>query len=107
LSPLLCSHYNREAALLQKIRALVDRSETQARDVFDLDLLLAGSTALPRLTREDRDAVIERASSVDADAFRAQVVAFLAPEQQTLYAERSVWTDMVGRVVALARDETP
>ena len=107
LSPLLCSHYNRDAALLQKLRALIGRSETQARDIFDLDLLLGGSTALPQLTREERDAVIERASSIDADAFRAQVVAFLAPEQQEIYAERSVWTDMVGRVVAAARAETP
>jgi hypothetical protein len=107
LSPLLCSHYDREAALLQKFRALIDRTETQARDIFDLDLLLAGSTTLPRLTREKRAAIIERASSVDADAFRAQVVAFLAPEQQRLYAVPSVWTEMVNRVIAAARAEGP
>ena len=33
-------HYTADAATEQKIKALAGRSETQARDVFDLDLLL-------------------------------------------------------------------
>src|SRR5437762_1943608 len=35
-------HYTAEAAIEQKIAALALRSETQARDVFDLELLFRG-----------------------------------------------------------------
>jgi len=40
LTPVLASHYTSQSAIDQKIRALATRREVQARDVFDVDLLL-------------------------------------------------------------------
>ena len=43
-------HYGETAAIEQKIAALALRSETKARDVFDLDLLLRSTTTLSGAT---------------------------------------------------------
>jgi len=100
LSPALVSHYDHSAALLQKAHALSGRAETQARDVFDLDLLLGGEgTALLALPQRDRERMAECAVSIDYAAFKSQVVAYLPPEQQELYATQDVWEQMVLRVV--------
>jgi predicted nucleotidyltransferase component of viral defense system len=40
LYPILSHHYCLNDAFAQKVNALVHRTETQARDVFDLDHLL-------------------------------------------------------------------
>src|SRR6266404_640314 len=40
LRPILTTHYTLEPAFAQKVEALIHRTETQARDVFDLKLLL-------------------------------------------------------------------
>ena len=94
-------HYTADAAIEQKIEALAYRSETQARDVFDLELLL----------REHRDAVgpgsmethllgtaIERALQLPFEAFRDQVVPFLDPEIAELHADPAGWSRMQGFV---------
>ena len=39
LRPVIASHYGLETAFNQKIDALINRKETQARDVFDLEFL--------------------------------------------------------------------
>lgn len=46
LQPMMANHYPKQVAYQQKVRALIDRKELQARDVFDLDLLL-GSGVKP------------------------------------------------------------
>lgn len=103
VSPPLAEHYLAPAALLQKIGALAHRSETQARDVFDLDLLftrLAGS--LPALDKPARAAVplaIERAMGVSYDDFAGQVLAFLEDEHRVLYESREAWDRLQGDVV--------
>ena len=40
LSPIMASHYGAHTAFEQKVDALITRSTTQARDIFDLNLLL-------------------------------------------------------------------
>lgn len=101
LSPVLLSHYGRQAAFEQKVIALVGRSETQARDVFDLHLLLTGSAQVDTSTldRTLRDAAIERAMSVDFGMFKSQVLAYLPLEQQSSYGSKKSWEQMVLRVV--------
>ncbi|MDH5676915.1 MAG: nucleotidyl transferase AbiEii/AbiGii toxin family protein [Myxococcales bacterium] len=97
----LTSHYGRDAALVQKLRALIGRSETQARDVFDLELLIA-SGAEPGLLGLDEDArhtAQERALSVDFDMFQGQVLAFLPAAQQAQYDSAEIWEELVLRVV--------
>jgi hypothetical protein len=101
LSPMLLSHYGRQAAVEQKVAALVGRSETQARDVFDLDLLLSvqGDLDPNAIDERLRAAAVDRALAVDYRTFKAQVVAFLPPEQQRAYATREAWEQLVLHVV--------
>ena len=108
LSPILLSHYSRQAALEQKTAALVGRSETQARDVFDLHLLLTGSADVDcsQLDAKQRTAAIERALSVDFGTFKSQVLAYLPVEQQAAYASARVWEQMVLQVVDLLEGRT-
>lgn len=90
-------HYTIAPATEQKILALAGRSETQARDVFDLELLF----------RRDRDAVLpqalpsstvkaamERAFELPFEAFQDQVVPFLEPDVAELYDSSATWSQM-------------
>lgn len=100
LARTMLSHYGRPAALQQKVLALLGRTETQARDVFDLDLLLASQSKAPfRLDAEAAAEAQERAMSVDFDLFRSQVLAYLPLEQQRQYDDAGVWERHVERVV--------
>lgn len=90
-------HYTADAAIEQKVRALAQRSQTQARDVFDLELLL----------RMHRDAIqegeiephvikvaVERALGLSFQAFRDQVVPFLDPQVAELHDDQAAWEQM-------------
>src|SRR5581483_1700731 len=85
----LAHHYLAPAAIGQKVGALAHRSETQARDIFDLHLLLTavGGTEikLDREAREDLPRAIERAMDVSFDDYQGQVVAFLEPEHASIH----------------------
>ena len=87
-------HYTGDVPTEQKIKALAARSETQARDVFDLDLLLR-RRSLPAgsVPRETVEAAIERALELPFDAFRDQVLPFLEPEATELY-DAAAWEQM-------------
>ncbi|MBZ5782466.1 hypothetical protein, partial [Klebsiella aerogenes] len=78
--------------VLQKIHALSDRPEPQARDVFDLNLLLArpeaAATKLSAEAKKWLPPAIEHAMSISFDSYAAQVVAFLDPEQRELFDTR-------------------
>jgi predicted nucleotidyltransferase component of viral defense system len=87
-------HYTADAATEQKIKALAGRSETQARDVFDLDLLLrrrplTDGTIDPQISEQ----AAERGLELPFDAFRDQVLPFLDPEVVELY-DRATWEQM-------------
>ena len=100
LTPILASHYTPEAAFRQKINALIHRSQTQARDIFDLDHLLRSGVstqgmALPPQWQEAQ----QNALAISFDVFKSQVLSFLAPEYQAQYDTPQVWDDLVLRVV--------
>jgi hypothetical protein len=100
LTPILASHYPAEAAFRQKIEALIHRSQTQARDIFDLDHLLRSGVStlgmvLPSSWREAQ----HNALAVSFDVFKSQVLSYLAPEYQAQYDAPQIWDDMVLRVV--------
>ena len=89
------------AATRQKIRALADRSQTEPRDVFDLDLLFAkfpDAVAKGDVAPE----TIERATAalfgIEYEAFEALVVDFLEDEYVALYQRREVWEEMILKV---------
>lgn len=99
LAPLLATHYTRKAAIQQKVNALIGRAEPQARDVFDLNLLLAGGAHSVPLTPAQRDKVSERALALGFDAFRSQVVAYLEPGLQEQYGSPDIWDQIVLTVI--------
>lgn len=104
LTPFLATHYTTAAAIAQKIHALAGRTEPQARDVFDLNLLLARTDAdAVRLTDAQRvwtpDA-IERAMSISFDDYTSKVVSYLDPTQAELFEGRSAWDAMQDAVVS-------
>ena len=102
LYPVLVQHYDARAALTQKITALALRSQTQARDIFDLKLLLdsaADRSPQPKQTAANLPRAIENAMSVGFDEFAGQVLAYLEPEYQDHYRQRRVWEDLQAQVV--------
>jgi hypothetical protein len=91
--PVIVPHYDRTAAVRQKISALAGRAEVQARDVFDLavlcssgqidlDLIAAG------LSRDVLEAALERAFELENDAYASQVLEFLDDVDRAANAER-------------------
>lgn len=93
LRPVLAQHYTVEAAFHQKIMALSKRNETQARDIFDLKLLLdagAGNRALPAPIKAEVTPAIGKAMNIGFDEFSGQVRAYLLPDYFDHY-DRNVW----------------
>lgn len=102
LPPFMASHYRANAALRQKIGALANRRELQARDVFDLHHLIAGGAGvevLHEVDPEDIEQARANALAIDFATFKSQVLAFLPPDDQTRYDSRAVWDTLVLEVV--------
>lgn len=94
LRPPSVQHYLAEPAIEQKVLALAGRSETQARDVFDLDLLLRKAKLAPgAVSAKKRRAAAERGFELPFEAFEDQIKPFLEPEIVALY-DRSAWEQM-------------
>lgn len=92
LRPPSLQHYAGDTPTEQKILALAGRNETQARDVFDLDLLLRRrplpAGALPAAILEGG---VGRAMELPYAAFRDQVIPFLEPDAVELYDSDAAW----------------
>jgi len=101
LRPVLASHYGVETSFSQKIDALLNRKETQARDIFDLEFLLqrgATGSAL-KINRTRLATACEMVMSVAREQFLSQVVAYLPPEYYDYYRTRKAWDVIRGNVV--------
>lgn len=101
LRPPAVLHYTEEAAIEQKIGALALRSETQARDLFDLELLMRRYPDALRpgqVKAKTLQAATERAMELPFAAFRDQVMPFLDREVADLY-RLDVWDQMQDFVV--------
>ena len=102
LHPVLAQHYSKETAFRQKIVALSRRNETQARDIFDLKLLLdggAGNVAPCAEMKAEIPRAVENALTIGYDEFSGQVRAFLLPEYFEYYS-REVWEGLQETVIA-------
>lgn len=101
LRPATLSHYGLTAALEQKIAALALRSETKARDIFDLELLLrqrrAGGVSRG-LDISLATQAAHKALEVSYASFRSEVIPFLDPDTAVLYESKDNWERMRGSV---------
>jgi predicted nucleotidyltransferase component of viral defense system len=103
-----CQHYDGAAAVAQKILALAGRPVTQARDVFDLDVLQRGGhtrdISLDALvSKEQRAAALTNARALTFDDFAGQVLDFLDDEQRRELDDVAAWRAMVAQLEALLR----
>ena len=99
----LAPHYPLAPTVRQKVRALADRREVQARDVFDLGAVLiprTGGATTPR--QADRSAVKaarERAMSLSYADYKSQVVSYLHPDHQESMGSPEAWDAFQLKVV--------
>jgi len=108
LSPIMANHYPAEVACQQKIRTLISRRAEQARDLFDLHLLLTSRVKriiLPKELWADLNKAKENILSLDYATFKSQVISYLEPEDQPQYESEEVWDNMRLQVIeALSED---
>ena len=95
-----CFHYHPKSAALQKIRALGGRTETQARDIFDLYLLHLGGNLVPEniksgLTKREREQAFLALGNLDYESYQGQVVEYLDPQVKSQYASKDIWQEML------------
>jgi hypothetical protein len=96
------NRYGPIAMVTQKVDALRHRSETQPRDVFDLDLLFRTNLdALGQAPLEQRalEEAIERARALTYQEYRTTVVEYLEEEIVDVLGTESAWNDMLRHVV--------
>jgi predicted nucleotidyltransferase component of viral defense system len=102
LPPILLNHYRKSAAILQKIDALANRNVTQARDIFDIYILLGDEenkkAVLCAIEQIKLKQALANIDMINYQSFLAQVVAFLQPEYQTQYTDKNVWKHIVNKV---------
>jgi len=104
LYPVLCNHYTLGSALAQKIEALIDRTETQARDVFDIhQLLLQGANAenLSGELRSRLSEAIENTMSISYGDYKGQVVSYLKSEYQDDFGKESYWGKIQEKIIQI------
>ncbi len=94
--PYRCRHYDGSSAVVQKIEALAGRTVTQARDVFDLSLLIQGgyfadAAAHGAIGDAPLQDAIENLGTLTWDDYHGQVVEFLATETRADFGTRDAW----------------
>jgi len=91
-SPLICRHYAGSEAVVQKIKALAGRPAAQARDVFDLNLLVgSGHSAGTRIPEKLAERAAENTVSLDYDAFRGHVLEFIPANDRRAFEGPAAW----------------
>jgi predicted nucleotidyltransferase component of viral defense system len=102
LRPPTVRRYLAEAMIEQKIAALVDRAETQARDVFDLDLLFRQTPSplgLGVIPPQRLQTAIDRVLEFTFEAYHSLVVRFLNPDVIELYESPDAWEQIQRAVI--------
>jgi hypothetical protein len=103
LPPLMTSHYPAPIVWQQKIGAILSRTTSQARDVFDLYLLLeAGLISAAGLARDkepDVDHIKENVLAIDFGQFKSQVISYLEPDLRPQYNSEETWEAMRWRII--------
>ena len=97
VAPLIVSHYELETAVFQKIRALVDRKQVQARDVLDLFVLhnrfeIEGTRI--SIPKEKLKTANENLFSITFEQFCNTALAYLSEEDQQSFGSKSCWDEI-------------
>jgi predicted nucleotidyltransferase component of viral defense system len=114
MDPFEVRHYVREAAVRQKLSALGGRREAQARDVFDLHMLVPQAAAdelirhlakeLPTGTLKEAHA---RALAMTYEEYKGQVIEFLGGQARATHGNENAWDEMrlhaAGLIESVAR----
>ncbi len=90
LHPLFAPHYGPMIAFKQKIRALSSRTETQARDVWDLFHLI-NAYGIKEGDGEHLAKACENACNINFSDFKDQVLAFFPLDLQSQYNNQDAW----------------
>lgn len=107
-NPISVRHYTRPGATRQKIGALAGRAHVQARDVFDLHVLV-GATPQGDLVRRLADTLgaqelrlaYDRALEITFEEYQGQVLEFLEGESADRYGTESAWDEIRLQVASL------
>jgi hypothetical protein len=96
LLPLVVSHYDVYSSINQKIDALVKRSVLQARDIFDLYILIPRCEEKNKINIDNRTLIkaYDNVFSVSFEQFRDTVISYLAQEEQNIYNRLSLWDEI-------------
>ena len=91
-----CPHYTGSTAVAQKLRALAGRPVTQARDVFDLAILIRGGYGPPGpwsrlLTRTEYTQALDCLMSLGWEDYEGQVVEFLDANSREEFGGKPAW----------------
>jgi hypothetical protein len=96
------NRYGAIAMVTQKVGALRHRSETQPRDIFDLDLLFrTHPDALAQAPVDQRalEEALERARALTYEEYVTTVVDYLEEEVVDVLGTQNAWNDMLRHVV--------
>jgi hypothetical protein len=109
LTPLMANHYPASVVWRQKIGAIVSRTSSQARDVFDLHLLLdAGLKPSGKLSADgqlDLAQAKENILAMDFGQFKSQVGSYLEPDVQPHYDSEEIWDAIRWRLIEALGEE--
>lgn len=98
LPSIIVSHYPAEIAIFQKIHALANRAKPQARDIFDLYLLLPKMDESQEMFKSIPAATIKKAYNnaldIDFAIFRDTVLNYLEDKDRALYDRKEVWEEI-------------
>ncbi len=99
----MVQHYSGKVAAIQKVLALGSRSVSQARDVFDLDLLMRSGMINSRLLQaecriEDMAGARTALSRLKFEDYLGQVVEYLEDQYRKEFERKEYWEQMVNRV---------
>lgn len=105
--------YDRASALRQKIEALAGRTRIEARDIFDINLLLDGWDKPPRqlvsfLANAVEETTLrlahERTLQLDYREYESLVVRFLEDDVRKRYRTESKWDELRLRAASLIEE---
>lgn len=99
-----CRHYTAATACEQKLLALANRRQAQARDAFDLYILWLGGHAKPglgTLSAAERDRAAETVLGFSYADYAGQVLDYLEPGDRERFAAEARWGEIIERSFAL------
>lgn len=101
MHPLAASHYGLNEATRQKISALANRQNVQARDLFDLAHLIGfpqNKFSPKDIEHKERQLAQENARSISYQDYESQVLEYLVPEHVELHSGKQHWSNLVRKV---------